>query len=363
MDMQTWLKQILPTTISISKSTSPRAIVAAVERQHDVIISYNTAKRAKKNHLEEDLQHQSHQFQLLPAYGVAVLSADPRAHVRLWVGDREGAKRFKQFFVCPGVSREAYRQCRSVLAIDCTPANDAFDLVILTATSVDAENHVVLIAWALADQESADAWRLFLSNLRSAVPEANDPSTTVVVEDCEKGLVPAQDEVPLSVRALCLDALSRNLQKGCGLVARKIFDSAIRTASTHQELLMGMGELQGVSPAAVAYLQGIDQSLWAEPYFLGRRYGHGTSQVAEIMDGLIGEEKKLSAVDLLQALWSKNRGLRSRHLQEATALYPTVGLTEYAGGLLRQSCRLSSHQFSHPVDLHRAVVRADSGEW
>lgn len=360
---QIWLRRILPTTISIGKSTTPREIIDAVKRQHNVTVSYEAAKKAKKLLLEDDFLFQSQQFELLPAYTGAVLSADPSAHVQLSVEDREGTRPFKQLFVCPGASRESYRHCRQVLAMDGTPTNDTFELEILTATSIDAGNHVVLVAWAVVDRENEGAWRLFFANLQSAIPEANSPSTTIIVGDCDKGLRQAQDEMPLAIQALCLENLSRNLQKDYGLAARNVFDDSVLSACTEKKLQEGMEELQEVSPEAVTYLRSLDQSLWAEPYFPGRRYGHSTSKVAGITDGLIGEDKRLSVIDLLHALWFKNRGLRFRHHQEAMTYHPEAGPTEYAVGLLEKPKQLSSHQFIEFANLHRASVLADFGEW
>ena len=49
------------------------------------------------------------QFRLLPAYLDAVRAADPQSHVRLSVEDREGMRRFQRLFICPGISRGAFR--------------------------------------------------------------------------------------------------------------------------------------------------------------------------------------------------------------------------------------------------------------
>ena len=65
---QTWLQRILPATLSINKSTTPRAIIDAVKLHHHVTITYDAAKKAKKLLLGDDLQEQAHQFELLPAY-------------------------------------------------------------------------------------------------------------------------------------------------------------------------------------------------------------------------------------------------------------------------------------------------------
>ena len=79
----TWLQRILPTTLSISKSTAPREIIDAVKLHHNTTITYHAANKAKRLLLGDDLQQQGHQSQLLPAYTDAVRAADPEARAQL----------------------------------------------------------------------------------------------------------------------------------------------------------------------------------------------------------------------------------------------------------------------------------------
>ena len=93
------------------KKTTPLDIIDAVKLHHQVSITYTAAKRATKNLLGNDLENWAMQFRLLPAYVDAICVADPQAHVRLSVKDREGpgACRFQRLFICPGISSGAFR--------------------------------------------------------------------------------------------------------------------------------------------------------------------------------------------------------------------------------------------------------------
>ena len=122
------------------------------------MITYHAANKPKRLLLGDDLKQQGHQFQLLPAYIDAVRAADPEARVQLSIEDREGTRRFQRLFICPGVSREAFRHCRFFLAMDGTFTKDIFNLTILMAASVVAANHTVSIAWAIVESENEDAW-------------------------------------------------------------------------------------------------------------------------------------------------------------------------------------------------------------
>ena len=128
---QAWLRRILPTIITITKNTTPTQIRDAVKLHHQVAISYDAAKRAKKYLLGDDLEVQAAQFQLLPAYTNAIRSADPNARVVLSIENREGTQRFQRIFICPGVSRSAFEHSRHMIAMDGTFTKDIFSLTIL----------------------------------------------------------------------------------------------------------------------------------------------------------------------------------------------------------------------------------------
>ena len=56
---QVWLRRILPTIIAIAKNTTPTQIRDAVKLHHQVTISYDAAKEAKKYLLGGDLEVQA----------------------------------------------------------------------------------------------------------------------------------------------------------------------------------------------------------------------------------------------------------------------------------------------------------------
>jgi hypothetical protein len=41
---------------------------------------------------------------------------------------------------------------------------------ILIAATVDADNHAVRLAWGIVESESEASWRMFQSNIKTAIP-------------------------------------------------------------------------------------------------------------------------------------------------------------------------------------------------
>ena len=120
---QSWPQHILPTTLPITKETTPRRIIDPVVSHHHVTINYEAAKKAKLA-LGDDLVQQAEQFGRLPSYVDAAQVADPSAHTGVLIEDKERAHRFQRIFICPGTSREKFRHCCPFVAMDGTFTKD-----------------------------------------------------------------------------------------------------------------------------------------------------------------------------------------------------------------------------------------------
>ena len=118
-------------------------IIDAVKLHHKVPITIAAAKRAKKNLLSDDLENQAMQFRLLPAYLHAVCTAGPRALVRLSVEVSEATRDFQSLFIRHSIGRRAFRYYRPFISMDGTFTKEIFNLTILLAVFIDANNHSV----------------------------------------------------------------------------------------------------------------------------------------------------------------------------------------------------------------------------
>jgi len=212
-----------------------------------------------------------------------------------------------------------------------------------------------MVAWALVEGESESLWRCFLSHLHTAIPNLNSPMTTIMSYP-DKGLRAADNGILLANRVFCVGHISRNIQGNCGVPSRIAFSAHIRFSLTEERVWTGFAMLQDISPQAAAYLEGILLALLAAPYLLWRRYGHNTSNLIEVMNKWILEERRLSALDVLHSLWSECMDFPFRRLQEAQK-YRDSGaiLTKYFSRLLRESMdiRLSDKFVMRMLTMHR----------
>jgi transposase-like protein len=100
-------------------------------------------------------------------------------------------------FICPQTSH-----CRKIVAMDGTFTKNAVQQCILIAVTIDADNHAIRLAWGIVESESEESWRMFLSNIKTAIPEINEPDITIM-SDRGKGLKAADDELGQANRAYC----------------------------------------------------------------------------------------------------------------------------------------------------------------
>ena len=184
------------------------------------------------------------------------------------------------------------------------------------------------------------------------------------MSDRDKGLRAADDEIPLANRAFCVEHISRNIQKNYGVPSRVAFNSHIRFSLTEGRVQTGFAKLRDISPQAAAYLDDIPLALWAIPYLLGKRYGHNTSNLVDVMNKWILQERRPSVLDLLHSLWSKCMDLRFRRLQEAQKCHDSGAiLTKYSSNLLQESMKHSLVRHVRYADADHASVHAFSGKW
>ena len=122
-------------------------------------------------------------------------------------------------------------------------------------------------------------------------------------------------------------------------------------------------ELEQTSPKAVNYLRNSGSAPRATPRFPGKRYGHNTSNIVEILNNWIIGERKLSIVDLLHALWCKTTDLRFRHRQEGEKYDAATVLTKYTAKLLEKSMAFSNHRRIQFADAMHASVLSFQGKW
>jgi zinc finger SWIM domain-containing protein 3 len=315
-----------------------------------VDISYETARRAKVALLGHTVDVQARQYQQLPAYLEALVQSNPGVHYRLLVDERN--HRFRRVFICPKETADCFKFLRGLVATDGAHLKGVFVQTLLVAVGIDANNHIVPLAWAVVESETESSWRWFLRELATAIPNLNTETTTLI-SDRDKGLQSADNELQHVGRAYCVQHIAANVQTKFGIEPRRMFVNCAY-ARTKEAWGSAMEILKDTRHSAYMYALGLDPAMWAAPFMTAKTWGHPTSNIVESINSLLLEERKASIIDLLNGIWHKFMDLRFARLQDAQQTmekFPGQLSTDFALETLKESSMFSQH---------RSVLRQDN---
>ncbi len=141
-------------------------------------------------------------FAKFPALAERFIAADSDNYVKIRTHPTTG--HFQAAFFAPAATRHAAELLQPFYGVDGTHTSSRFRMTLLLCGSIDANNEVLLLAWALVPIENGQWWVWFFRKLRKAFYDPNIPVPAVFMSDREKGIPRALDEVfPEADQAYC----------------------------------------------------------------------------------------------------------------------------------------------------------------
>ena len=137
-----------------------------------------------------------------------------------------------------------------------------------------------------------------------------------------KGIDTAVTEIlPNAAHGLCAFHIGQNVDRryGKGAAARVW---SIANAGTGTDYEAAMHALEQVSPAARAYLEQIPREQWVRAFFPMPRYGHVTSNIAESVNALLVEQRKMPPFWFFVETLRKVNGMFARRREKYRAMPP-----------------------------------------
>nr|CAH66295.1 OSIGBa0139J17.4 [Oryza sativa] len=200
-----FVAQMVYSKVVRKTSLSPFTIMHDVEKEYGYEISYDKAWRAKQKALEmrfgtyEDSYHNLHPL-------LEVMQArNPGTHMAILDEVNEyGENVLRRAFWSFGCMIEAFRNCIPLLCVNGTFMTGKYRGTILTAIGVDADSHVVPVAFAFVESENTSSWLWFLRHIKMCVVE-NRPNMLVkkpivARQEEPEGLEPIPNEAPSITR-------------------------------------------------------------------------------------------------------------------------------------------------------------------
>uniref|UniRef100_I1R376 Transposase MuDR plant domain-containing protein n=1 Tax=Oryza glaberrima TaxID=4538 RepID=I1R376_ORYGL len=197
-----FVAQMVYSKVVRKTSLSPFTIMHDVEKEYGYEISYDKAWRAKQKALEMRFGTYEDSYHNLPPLLEVMQARNPGTHMAILDEVNEyGENVLRRAFWSFGCMIEAFRNCIPLLCVDGTFMTGKYRGTILTAIGVDADSHVVPVAFAFVESENTSSWLWFLRHIKMCVVE-NRPNVCVL-HDRHAGLLSAiqklQEDVTQSV--------------------------------------------------------------------------------------------------------------------------------------------------------------------
>jgi hypothetical protein len=221
--------------ITINRQIKPKEIRERAGIYHQLQdITYKPAWRARE-HLRYTLEgDEGGSFSLIPSWCSRVSNDMENTYIHL-----KATKdfQFEALFVMLGSTRATVHTLRPFYALDGTHTRSRYNITLLLAVGIDAEDHVLPLAWALVPGESEIWWSWFCEHLARAFEDALLPQY-VIISDRDKGLLKAvESKLPGACHAMCCQHIAENIHKRFGKEHKALWQIAnIHTQKVRQRV-------------------------------------------------------------------------------------------------------------------------------
>ncbi|XP_025627808.1 uncharacterized protein [Arachis hypogaea] len=175
LDSDTIADAIRP-LVKVDPSIKVKSVIAEVQCRFNYTVSYRKAWLAKQNAVAKVFGDWKVSYQTLPVWLKAMTVKMPRSRVQIKTlpvycesEEIQGVKVlhriFWSFYPCIVV----FRHYKPLVQVDGTHLYRKYKGALLVAVAQDGNQNIVPIAFAIVEGKTADAWEIFLTNLRRYV--------------------------------------------------------------------------------------------------------------------------------------------------------------------------------------------------
>ncbi|XP_038902305.1 uncharacterized protein LOC120088939 [Benincasa hispida] len=256
--------------IGIGRVYKPRHIVENMRKEYGVNISYDKAWRARETAYALARGTLEESYAILHAYGEALKMENPGTRFGI---ELENDVHFKYMFMALGPCIRGFSSCWPVIIVDGSHLKGKYKGIMLVGVSMDGNNQVYPLVYAIVDNETDRPWKWFMSNLKCAIEEL--PNLVSVSDRVVSIGNTIRTVFPTALHGLCTYHLENNILSN--FKDRKIVGMFKDVARAFR-----MSKFQ-------AHLEDIGLERWARVYQTERRYDNMTSNSAECFNSLTKE--------------------------------------------------------------------------
>nr|GEW20389.1 transposase, MuDR, MULE transposase domain protein [Tanacetum cinerariifolium] len=204
---------------------------------------------------------------------------------------------FKMVFIALGVVIRSFKyHKRSLIIIDASHFKGRYEGINLLAVGMDGNNQIIPITTSVSQGETGPSWTWFLSKLKECIGEI--PNLTII-SDRHATILSSCEAVFLNAfhgyccRHLMMNYKLKSIKMQC------LFWKMCK-AYTVKDFGMGINKLRSKRPDVYEKLIEAGVERWSRAYYPRDRYNYMTSNLAESINSLTRDVRKVSITNLME---------------------------------------------------------------
>lgn len=303
-----WVGNIIKEKLKSSPNYKPKDIADDIKREYGIQLNYSQAWRAKEIAREQLQGSYKEAYTLLPYFCEKIKETNPGSVVTFSTKDDSS---FHRLFISFHASISGFQQgCRPLLFLDTTPLNSKYQGTLLAATSVDGDDGIFPVAFAVVDAETDENWLWFLQELKAAISTSEG---ITFVAAFEEGLKKSLNEVFQNCyHGYCLrhlaEKLNRDLKGQFSHEARRFIINdfyAAAYAPKREGFHSAAESIKCISPDAYNWVAQSEPQRWANAFFEGARYNHMSSNFGQQFYNWVSDANELPITQMVDVLRGK----------------------------------------------------------
>ncbi|XP_025666853.1 uncharacterized protein [Arachis hypogaea] len=209
------------------------------------------------------------QYGLVWDYANELLTSNPGSTVQVSVILMpQSPPLFDRFYVCLDACKRGFKAgCKPLIGLDGAFLKTLHGGRILTACGQDANNHILVIAYAIVSVENKDNWKWFLELLHNDLGDYRE-NKLCFISDMQKGLITTVQEVfPRVHHRFCVWHLWRNFSKQWSSTELKDLVWECARSRTTTEFNRNMNRVKLINIKAWEYLDKWPKDAWTKAHF------------------------------------------------------------------------------------------------
>ncbi|KAK4755525.1 hypothetical protein SAY87_009282 [Trapa incisa] len=303
-----WVGNIIKEKLKESPNYKPKDIAEDIKNEYGIQLNYSQAWRAKEIAREQLLGSYKDSYKLLPFFCERIKETNPGS---VAIFSTKEDLSFHSLFVSFHACISGFQQgCRPLLFLDSVPLLSKYQGVLLAAVSVDGDDAIFPVAFAIVDEETEENWRWFLQKLKSAL---QNPQQVTFVADFQYGLKKSLPEIfENCYHSYCLrqlaEKLNMDLKGQFSHEARRFMINDFYVAAQAPKLegfQRALENIKNISSEAYDWVLQSEPEHWASAFFPGARYNLIQSNYGQDFYSWVGEVQELPITQIIDSLRGK----------------------------------------------------------